>query len=258
MHSKDKLAAALRDAGLEAMAAKAAEGYYHDFLSPLATPCLQLAEDLMLVGSDAALAIRLRHLDGEFDATKEESDEWAKSADGKAAFDQLSPSVRAVLGAPHQPEPRRPKARRALKPDAQAFDRVEIVTVPRFKQSEMSGDEWRISAAIIFYRKGREVHRTSYRNVQTACQFAAGDYLRACDDGKAYFAGEADICDQEGCSEKATWKHTLKKRYSREGHASDAEDGDHRLFCEQHKERGDCGLDDADENYIVEPYPVPE
>lgn len=40
-----------------------------------------------------------------------------------------------------------------LRPDAQAFDEVRIVTVPRYKQSGLSGDEWRISAAIRLYRK---------------------------------------------------------------------------------------------------------
>lgn len=76
-------------AGLPEMAAKAATGYYHDFLSPLAAPCMQLAEDLAKAGTPEALALRARHLDGEFDATTEESDDWAASAEGKAAFAQL-------------------------------------------------------------------------------------------------------------------------------------------------------------------------
>ena len=46
------------------------------------------------------------------------------------------------------------KPSRALKPDAQAFDEVRIVTVPRYKRSDLSGDEWRISAEIQFYRNG--------------------------------------------------------------------------------------------------------
>lgn len=89
MHTKDKLAAELEKAGLRDMALKARDGYYHDFLSPLATPCVQLAADLLQVGTPEALALRDRHLDGEFDATKEESDEWAASPEGKAAFDAL-------------------------------------------------------------------------------------------------------------------------------------------------------------------------
>lgn len=76
MHTKDKLAAELNKAGLGKMALLAAQGYYHDFLSPLATPCLQLAADLAAAGTPEALALRARHLNGEFDASKEEGDEW--------------------------------------------------------------------------------------------------------------------------------------------------------------------------------------
>ena len=86
MHTKDILAAELRKIGLDDMADKAATGWYHDFLSPLATPCLQLAKDLARVGTPAALALRARHINGEFDATKEEIDEWAESEDGQNAL----------------------------------------------------------------------------------------------------------------------------------------------------------------------------
>ena len=89
MHTKDILAAELRKASLGQMAAKAETGYYHDFLSPLATPCLQLAADLADAGTPAALALRARHLNGEFDATMEESEEWANGPDGQAAFAKL-------------------------------------------------------------------------------------------------------------------------------------------------------------------------
>lgn len=47
MHTKDMLAQALRDVGLNAMADKAATGYYHDYLSPLDLPEMQLVNDLM-------------------------------------------------------------------------------------------------------------------------------------------------------------------------------------------------------------------
>lgn len=89
MHTKDILAAELRKAGLPMMATRAAEGWYHDFLSPLAAPCMQLASDLADVGTPEALALRARHLKGEFDASREESDRWAESAEGKEAFSVL-------------------------------------------------------------------------------------------------------------------------------------------------------------------------
>lgn len=86
MHSKDFLAQELRAAGLLEMADKAANGYYHDYLSPLETPAVQLAADLSAVGTPQALMIRARHLDGVFDATAAEGEEWAASPAGQAAF----------------------------------------------------------------------------------------------------------------------------------------------------------------------------
>lgn len=97
-HTTEILARELRKAGLEQMAFNAERGLYHDYLSPLPTPCLTLAEHLKKAGTPAANEILKRHLNGEFDATKEESDDWAKSADGKDALSHLSPEMQAVLG----------------------------------------------------------------------------------------------------------------------------------------------------------------
>ena len=97
MHTNDKLAAALEDAGLLEMAGKARVGYYHDYMSPLATPCLQLASDLATAGTPKALALRDRHLNGEFDATPQEGKEWMNSPDGKETFSHLSPAMRKII-----------------------------------------------------------------------------------------------------------------------------------------------------------------
>lgn len=89
MHSKDVLAGELHKAGLAKMAEAAARGFYHDYLSPLPFPEVQLAVDLAKAGTPAAIALRERHLDGEFDATTEESEEWAASPDGQRTMAQL-------------------------------------------------------------------------------------------------------------------------------------------------------------------------
>jgi hypothetical protein len=89
MHTKDYLAAELHKAGLTELAGRAAAGYYHDFLSPLAFPELQLAEDLLHAGTPEALALRARHLNGEFDASPEESQDWANSPEGQEAMAAL-------------------------------------------------------------------------------------------------------------------------------------------------------------------------
>lgn len=139
------------------------------------------------------------------------------------------------------------------KPNAQGFDEIRIVTVPRFKQSETSGDEWRISSVIEFWRHGRKVHVASGGStVENSVLFLGGAWLRAHDDGHARFTGEGDLCDQEGCGNIATVKLQLKKGFHRDG--SDrplAKQGEYRQFCNTHSHRGDCGLEDADRNYTV-------
>lgn len=141
----------------------------------------------------------------------------------------------------------------ALRPDAQAFDEVRIITVPRYKTSGLSGDEWRISAAIQLWRKGKMHAEQYFRNIETACAFAYSVYLSAIDDGNGYFAGDGLTCDQEGCAEPATVFLKLKAEYCRSGHKTDPYDYDERplirCFCERHKTRGDCALEDADANY---------
>lgn len=140
------------------------------------------------------------------------------------------------------------KLRRAMRPEAQPFDEIKIKTVPRYKQSEMSGDGWRICAVTEFYRKGKLVVQTDASNVEYACYLLGAKHIEACDNMLGYFGGIGNICDQEGCYNIGTVKLALKKRYSREGFGENA-DGEYRLFCDKHKKRGDCGLEDADRNY---------
>lgn len=77
--------------GLRDMIRKARDGYYDDFKSPIAMPCLQLYSDLQALGLGEMAA---RAANGEWDATKEESDAWAASPDGQAA-------IRAITGDRH-------------------------------------------------------------------------------------------------------------------------------------------------------------
>lgn len=96
----DKLAAALGEIpGMPAdFIARARAGYYHDYDSPLAFPLIQLVEDLWelrrLPATPANSRPLIRQLiyrvqEGEFDATKAEADEWARSPEGRQAFRDL-------------------------------------------------------------------------------------------------------------------------------------------------------------------------
>ena len=98
--TSQKLADALAEVGLTDLAARAAEDEFHDFLSQHDMPDLELHGALLrLVQSGdpatvaAASAILVRHHQGEFDATLEESEAWADSDEGKAAFAKLMEGI---------------------------------------------------------------------------------------------------------------------------------------------------------------------
>jgi hypothetical protein len=93
------LADTLRAAGFEDLAKRAEADEFHDFLSPHAMPEITLDLELLEVMNqlpvdierrNRASDIRIRLHDGEFDASTEESEEWAQSEDGQAAFRKLA------------------------------------------------------------------------------------------------------------------------------------------------------------------------
>lgn len=109
-HTTAKLARALRAIpGVpEDMIRRAGDGYYHDFLSPLDFPEIQLVKDLRDLASRPATPRNSRPLlremaqrvtDGEFDASKEESDEWARSPEGQEAMAGLTAPRGPVVAA---------------------------------------------------------------------------------------------------------------------------------------------------------------
>lgn len=105
MRTRDKLASELRAvaskasadnaAKYEAFAIRAETGEFDDYADTYVCPITQLYSELMAAGFTKFAA---RVANGEFDATKEESDEWARSPSGQDAAKQLSPELRKVLG----------------------------------------------------------------------------------------------------------------------------------------------------------------
>lgn len=104
MPTRLRLAAALREAAAqaqpynaakyEAFAKRAETGEFDDFADVHVCGPTQLHNELMAAGF-TKFAARVR--DGEFDATKEESDAWAASSAGQETMAQLSPEMRAAL-----------------------------------------------------------------------------------------------------------------------------------------------------------------
>jgi hypothetical protein len=81
------------------MIRKARDGHYHDYLSPLDFPEIQLVADLRDLAARPATPRNSRPLlralaeavkDGEYDASKEESDEWMRSPEGQATMAELT------------------------------------------------------------------------------------------------------------------------------------------------------------------------
>lgn len=105
MHTRDKLAAELRAvaakastvnaAKYEALAKRAETGEFDDYADTYDCPITQLHNELAAAGFTKFAG---RVATGEFDATKEESDEWARSPSGQAAARELSPEMRKVIG----------------------------------------------------------------------------------------------------------------------------------------------------------------
>jgi hypothetical protein len=85
--TRAKLALALEVAGAPAaMIARAVDGYYDDYLSPLPAPIVQLVDDCEAAGLPA-LAARARA--GEWDGQRWEAEAWAQSPEGREVFRQL-------------------------------------------------------------------------------------------------------------------------------------------------------------------------
>jgi hypothetical protein len=83
----EKLARALEEVNAPAvMIIRARAGYYDDYKSSLTFPEMQLLSDARAAGLES---IAQGVIDGKWDSTKEESDEWAKSPEGQEVFNQL-------------------------------------------------------------------------------------------------------------------------------------------------------------------------
>lgn len=82
-------------AAYEAFAKRAETGEFSDYGDAYACPITQLYGELMAAGFKKFAG---RVANGEFDSTKEEADEWARSPDGQEIAKHLSPEMRKVLG----------------------------------------------------------------------------------------------------------------------------------------------------------------
>lgn len=97
--SADKLAAAIREVATtpehHALAARAESGEFTDFSDAHACPISALVNEAQACGLKS---IVYRAIDGDFDGTLEESDEWAKSPSGQAVAMEMPEPLRELMG----------------------------------------------------------------------------------------------------------------------------------------------------------------
>lgn len=95
----DRLAAAIREVATEQrhhrFADRAATGEFADYGEVHACPITECRRLCLQYGLKS---IAERLADGEFDASIEESDEWARTPNGQAVARELSPEMRDVIG----------------------------------------------------------------------------------------------------------------------------------------------------------------
>lgn len=140
--------------------------------------------------------------------------------------------------------------------DDEWFDEIRISVKPRYKTSGMSGDEWRVSALVEVFRKGVLLKDRSFSKLHYAADFLPAILHEMSDEG---FSGSHEqferLCAQPGCKEDGVVEYRIIDQfYPTYGDKMPKRDylGEyHRRFCEAHARRGDCGLEDADRNYVL-------
>ena len=142
--------------------------------------------------------------------------------------------------------------------DDEYVDEVRIRIIPRFKTSEASGDEWRVSAVTELRRKGVIMHERSYHNIEAAAAhlpwllmtWTEGDGIPT-----AQLRADDALCHQPGCENAAIVVYEIKTIYDgRRGFPEPAErkyGRSLRAFCARHARRGDADLEDSDQNYSL-------
>ena len=136
--------------------------------------------------------------------------------------------------------------------DDEGIDNITIETVDRFKMSELSGDQWRYSAVIKFYRKGKLIREEQFTKLQWAVMALPYLWMTAPEESDQLLWGlNEHTCAQFGCPQEPEVVYRLKEEYSAQG---DGPLPDHpwetrRAYCARHKDRGNASREDSMANY---------
>ncbi len=150
------------------------------------------------------------------------------------------------------------KFQRVCHRDDPLYDKIVIELEERYKQSTISGDEWRFGNRVRLFYKGKELDNGLMHSdicitlEKLAEQIKLLEPLDSSNNNKQF----DDICCQPGCAERGTRKYVFKKIFPSNSFtgAENVPDANGytkgMVFCDAHGKRGNCGLTDADDNYI--------
>lgn len=136
--------------------------------------------------------------------------------------------------------------------DDEIVDEIIFRTVPRFKTSGVSGDEWRTSVVVEFRKKNVLVLLRTFTDMKYATARVPSLLLTLNEEDAYHGPHIDDRCDQPGCFMKAKVTYRLKNEYIRGlGPLPPTTLTPIRRFCTDHSGRGDCAMEDAMDNYEV-------
>lgn len=139
--------------------------------------------------------------------------------------------------------------------DFTSFDKITLEVEERWKESSLSGDEWRFSITTKFWFKGMLIGQYSAHNMTQAILNLGSTWSRLQSPlPNCVLEREEKMCCQPGCKNEATRFYQLRETFARDGSGPIQSYGTHfRQFCDKHSKRGDCSREDADANYVEIP-----
>lgn len=140
--------------------------------------------------------------------------------------------------------------------DDEWADEIRIRVRPRFKASGLSGDEWRVSAVIEFFRKGRLVGEDSGLPSMRAAAMALPWLWMVVPERPGFRRlpdeDELKTCQQPGCQDPAAVQYrVLQVRCCRQTLRMEPPVPEMwTAFCLKHSRRGDLDPEDCDANLV--------
>lgn len=140
--------------------------------------------------------------------------------------------------------------------DDEWIDEITFTTIPRYKESYLSGEEWRTGIRIDMKRKGKVLFTKRTNRMQSAVAYIPWGVAIAGEDPtdpevveEMSWEENSSYCAQPGCVCKATEFFAIKVLYNREGDRCSYQTKSWRGFCTDHVQRGNQDMEDNDDNY---------